>query len=482
MPLPLRSLLWLLLSGCAFSSLRAQTPTTYDMVVSGGRVIDPESGLDAIRNLGITGGVIRVISERALSGKQVIDARGHVVSPGFIDLHQHAHGAAALRAKVNDGVTAAFEMEMGVPDIKAWYDSLQGTTPIHFGAAAGHMYHRVSVLTGTAPRWDFPSGPGTSRAATPAEIDSLRQRISAELRHGAIGVGMGIEYTPGVTPWEVLAMFRTAAEYPGAPVHVHVRGTEPPQHWMETAELFLGAITTGAPLHIVHANSSYGSDAPRLFDMVSAARQRGLDVTTEAYPYTASMTSISAAPLDDWRNWPDERFTRFVWPATGERLTRESFGRYREHGGVVVIEGMSEDRLRPTLQHPLTMIASDGVVEANGAHPRAAGTYARILGRYVREQKLLTLPEAIRKMTLLPAQRLEKRVPAMRNKGRIRVGADADLTIFDPNTVIDRATYKEPLLPSSGILHVLVEGVPVLLHGQFNDRARPGRALRGGAQ
>lgn len=239
-------------------------------------------------------------------------------------------------------------------------------------------------------------------------------------------------------------------------------------------------MTTGAPLHIVHANSSYGSDAPRLFELISAANARGLDITTEAYPYTASMSSIGSAPFDDWRNWPDDRFSRFVWPATGERLTRESFGRYRAQGGVVVIEGMSEDRLRPALQSPLTMIASDGVVEANGAHPRAAGTFARVLGRYVREQELLTLPEAIRKMTLLPAQRLERRVPAMRNKGRVRVGADADITIFDLHTVMDRASYREPLLPSAGIIHVLVDGVLVVHNGQFDPSARPGRAMRGG--
>lgn len=473
-------LLWSLLLGCWTSSLNAQEPALYDMVIAGGRVIDPESGLDAVRHVGISGGVIRSVSAQPLTGRQTIDARGLVVAPGFIDLHQHAHSPDALRAKVHDGVTAAFEMEMGVPDIRAWYDSLQGRAPIHFGAAASHMYHRVSVLTGTAPRWDFPSGPGTTRAASPVEIDSLRHRIANELQQGAVGVGLGIEYTPGATPWEVLAMFRTAAEFPGAPVHVHVRGTEPPQHWMETAELFLGAVTTGVPLHIVHANSSYGSDAPRLFEMIAAARARGLDITTEAYPYTASMTSIGSAPFDDWRDWPDERFSRFVWPATGERLTRESFGRYRERGGVVVIEGMSEDRLRPTLQSPLTMIASDGVVEANGAHPRAAGTYARVLGRYVREQRLLTLPDAIRKMTLLPAQRLESRVPAMLNKGRIRVGADADITIFDPQTVMDRASYREPLLPSAGVIHVLVDGVSVLRNGQFDATVHPGRALRGG--
>lgn len=451
----------------------------YDVVIAGGRVIDPESGLDGIRNVGVRDGVVRAVTTEPITGRSRIDAEGLVVAPGFIDLHQHGHDAVALRAKVRDGVTAAFEMEMGVPDVDAWYRGIEGRAPIHFGAAAGHMYHRVSVLTGAAPSWDFPSGEGTTRRATPAEADSIRRRVEQELRRGALGVGMGIEYTPGAAPWEVLEMFRAAGQFPGAPVHVHVRGTEPPHHWMETAELFLGVVVSGAPLHIVHANSSFGSDAPKLFDMIAAARRRGLDVTTEAYPYTASMTSIRAAPFDDWQTWPDERFARFVWPPTGEHLTRESFGRYRAQGGVVVIEGMSEDRLRPALASPVAMIASDGVLVEGSAHPRLSGTYARILGRYVREQGLLTLPEALRKMTLMPAQRLEARAPAMRNKGRLRVGADADITVFDPATVLDAATYREPLLPSRGILHVLVGGVAVVQKGVLDTTAAPGRAIRG---
>lgn len=465
--------------GCALPRGGANPPTEatppYDLVILHGRVMDPESGLDGVRHLGIRDGAIAALGTEALTGRDTIDATGLVVAPGFIDLHQHSFDSTALRAKVRDGVTAAFEMELGVVDVAAWSAALDGRTPIHVGAAAGHARIRMQVLVDSIT--DIPAGEGATRAATEEEIATMRRRLEEELRAGALGVGLAIEYTPGATPWEVLEMFRAAAAFPGAPVHVHVRGTDEPQFWMETAELFLAAVVTGAPLHIVHANSSFGRDAPKLFAMIDAARARGLDITTETYPYTASMTRIEAAPFDDWAQWPDARFERFVWPSTGERLTRETFGAYRKIGGVVVIEGMSEDRLLPTLQSPLPMIVSDGVAEANGAHPRAAGSYARVLGRYVREQRALTLMDALRKMTLLPAQRLERRAPAMRRKGRVRVGADADLTIFDAGTVMDRATYAEPLLPSDGIPHVLVLGVPVVRDGRLEATRHPGRIV-----
>lgn len=451
--------------------------TVHDLVILGGRVMDPESGLDAPRNVGIRNGVVAALTDVAIAGRDTIDATGLVVAPGFIDLHQHSFSVAALQGKVQDGVTAAFEMELGVPDVRAWYGALDAGAPVHYGATAGHPGIRMHVLTGDTN--SIPAGEGATRAASDAEIAEMRRRVERELAAGALGVGLAVEYTPGATPWEVLEMFRAAGQFSGAPVHVHVRGTDEPQFWMETAELFLATVVSGAPLHIVHANSSFGRDAPKLFAMIDSARARGLDITTETYPYTASMTEIRAAPFDDWEQWPDERFGRFIWPSTGERLTRESFGRYRQLGGVVVIEGMTEDRLLPTLQSPLPMIVSDGVAEATGAHPRATGTYARVLGRYVREQRALTLMDALRKMTLLPAQRLERRAPAMRTKGRLRVGTDADITIFDPATVIDRATYAEPLLPSNGIPHVLVGGVPVVRDGRLDARARPGRGIRG---
>lgn len=445
------------------TSCRRAMPEQYDLVVAGGRVMDPESGLDAVRDLGIRGSSIAAISDAPLTGKDTLDARGLVVAPGFVDLHQHSFDAISLTLKAADGVTSAFEMEGGVPDVTSWYADLEGRSPINFGATAGHGFHRAAA----------PDKPLDDSAVT-----RLTGALRRELGAGALGIGMILEETPGATPWEVLQVFRTAAEFTGARVHVHVRGTEPRQYWSETEEVLAAALVSGAPLQIVHVNSSYGEDAGKLLALVRASRARGLDVTVEAYPYTASMTNIESPAFDDWPSWSPSKFSRFEWPASGERLTRESFARHRREKGLVFSYDNDEATVRSILSDSLVMVASDGLADASGAHPRGAGTFARVVGRYVREDSLLTLMGAIRKATLLPVQALEGRAPAMRRKGRIQPSMDADLVVFDPATLADRATYREPRLPSAGIRHVVVNGTPVIRSGQTVADARPGAAIR----
>jgi dihydroorotase len=244
-------------------------------------------------------------------------------------------------------------------------------------------------------------------------------------------------------------------------------------------EAIAAAAITGAPLHVVHVTSVGLRDTPHLLQMISEARQRGLDVSTECYPYPAGMTNIESAIFEDgWRERMGIDYRDLQWTATGERLTAESFAQYRKIGGRVAVFSIPENVVNTALAHALPMIASDGLLQNGKGHPRAAGTYARILGRYVREAKALTLMDALRKMTLMPAQRLEPRVPMMKNKGRIRIGADADLTIFDAARVIDRATFEEPGKYSEGIEHVLVNGVLVVENGLLRSGVSPGRAVR----
>lgn len=454
------------------SACSREAAPTYDLVIANGRVMDPESGLDAVRHVGIRGGTVESVSETALEGRRVIDATGHVVAPGFIDLHEHGQQGESYRMMVRDGVTSAFELEVGTGDVPAWYAQREGGQIVNYGVSIGHIKVRMKVLgdTGTGL---LPAGVGGSGSATEAQLVEMEQLLRQGLADGAVAVGFGSAYTPGAPMSEFERMFRVAAEG-RASSHIHMRGGIEGLH-----ETIAAAKAAGAPLHVVHINSVARDEIDEFLAAIQAARDAGQDVTTEAYPYGAGMTEIQSALFDDWESWPDERFGQHQLVSSGERLTRATFAAARKTGGTIIIHNRSEEQTRKAIVSPLSMIASDGYIENGRGHPRTSGTYAKVLGRYVREEGVVDLMEALRRMTVEPARRLEVRVPAMANKGRIRVGADADVTVFDPATVIDRATYEDASIPSAGIPYVVVGGQVVVDAGQVTD-ARPGRAIRAG--
>jgi dihydroorotase len=326
----------------------------------------------------------------------------------------------------------------------------------------------------------MPTDDGAHRPATSTQIEEMVRLTEHGLRRGALAVGMGLQYTPAASAWEALEIFRAAARR-GASVHVHIRnaGEKRPDSVEALQEVIADAAVTSAPLHVVHVSSMGLRATPHLLAMIENARSHGLDVTTECYPYGAGMTYIESATFaSGWQEVFGINYGDLQWAATGERLTAETFARYRKQGGLVALHTMPEEIVRQTVAHPLTIIASDGILTNGKGHPRAAGTYSRVLGRYVRESGVMGLMEALRKMTLMPAARLEKRVPTMRAKGRVREGADADLTIFDPNTIIDQATYEEPTRPPRGIGYVVVNGVIVVKQGKLDPAVIPGKPVR----
>ena len=437
----------------------------YDTVIQGGRVMDPESGLDSVVNIGILEGQVRAISGDNLDGSRVIDATGLIVAPGFVDLHRHGQSERAYRLQVQDGVTTGLELEIGTPNAATWYAEREGGQLVNYGVSIGHIGVRARAMGDSV----LGSGGITARQqSSPDQISETEQLIREGLAQGAIGVGFGTAYTPGATMDEIEHMFSVAADL-GVTAFVHMRGG------LEGLDSTLTAANNAAAsLHIVHANSSGGGNILEFLEMIQMAQDEGRDVTTEAYPYGASQTGIQSALFDDWESWDDERFERHQWVRTGERLNRETFSKYREEGGSVIIHGRTEEMTLAAVTSPLTIVASDG----GTGHPRGAGTFARILGRYVREQGALELMDALARMTILPTLRLEEFVPAMETKGRIRVGSDADITIFDPETVIDRATYLEGSLTSDGIEYVLVNGIPVVYEGEIVEGVRPGKAIK----
>ena len=459
----------------------------FDLVIANGRVMDPESGLDAVRHLGVRSGTIEAVSETPLEGRIALDATGRVVAPGFIDLNTYQHGDPLFRLRAADGVTSVLYLEDRAADVPAYYEALEGRALIHHGIAVGHESLRhvatgdssLVIVGGVAESGGSPEL--KYRPLTAQELDKLADLVEEGLREGAVAVGFGIEYTPGATHSEILRMLEVAERYE-ASAHLHLRKWDETQDWGQFFEVFGGAIHTGGDLHINHLQSIAGSYTRQCLDFIDRARSHGLSITTECYPYTAALTFIESALFDDWETKTDEALHRYEWPETGERLTRETFAKHREQGGVVIIhprdETTQEAAVRTCLAHPLPMIASDGAWDDGKTHPRSAGTNSRVLGRYVREEGVLSLMEALRKTSLAPARHLEQRVPSMRRKGRIRVGADADVVIFDPATVIDRATYRESTLPPKGIEAVLVGGVPVVLKGVIQEDVFPGRAIR----
>jgi dihydroorotase len=486
-----KSKTWLLLTIPTFLSaalvLKARTgnsappdDSTYDIVISNGHVMDPESGLDAVRNVGITAGKIRAISTEPLKGKTTLDAKGLVVAPGFIDLHEHGQEPRNYQFQAHDGVTTSLELEAGTDDVDSWYAAREGKSLINFGVSIGHIPVRMRVMHD--PGHFLPSGDAAHREATPQELAEINAAMRRGLQRGALAVGMGINYTAAATHDEIVDIFRIAAEN-HASVHVHLRHAglqEPTTGLVGIEEVIAAAAVTGAPLHVVHITSMGLKNTPQLIAMVRGAQKQGLDVTTECYPYTAGSTSLESAIFDPgWQERQGITYKDLQWSATGERLTAETFGKYRKQGGNVVIFSIPEAAVRTAIADPIVMIASDGIPSVGPkVHPRGQGTYSRVLGHYVREEKVVDLMTALRKMTLMPAQRLENHAPAFKDKGRIRVGADADITIFDPGRIIDKATFENPLQYSEGIQFVLVNGTPVLTNGQLVDGVFPGRPAR----
>ncbi len=394
---------------CLFAS--GALAQSYDLVLSGGRVMDPESGLDAVRNVGITGDRIVRIAEQPLSGKRTINAAGLVVAPGFIDLHQHAQDPDSGRLKAFDGVTTALEMEIGVPDVTAFLQRKSGHSLINYGSTASHAAARSRAFGApfSEPVLIAPAGLATDSPATPEQIAQIEQRLNAELDAGALGIGMGIQYTPGATRLEVLDMFRLAAAR-DVPVFTHVRSfgrIEPGSSIEAVGEVIGDAAMSGASLQIEHINSSCMADAPECLSMVAGARARGLDVTTEAYPYIAGFTNINSALFNPgWREKLGVGYDALQMPDTGERLTKERFDQlHADPRPIEVLIFMNtQERVDAVIAKP----AGDDRERRRRRTPAKRRHLSRILARYVRELGSVTLMDALRKMSLLPAERLQR--------------------------------------------------------------------------
>jgi N-acyl-D-aspartate/D-glutamate deacylase len=486
--------------------------TDYDAVLRGGRVIDPESGLDAVRDVAVAGDRVVAVGIGLRPGRQEIDAAGQVVTAGFIDLHSHAHDLGSARLQAMDGVTTALELEAGVTPVAAAYAAAAAAgRPVNYGFAASWAMARMDVLADVkfdgsiGPLFANLGNPRWGRAASPPEIGRILGILEADVADGALGIGLLVGYAPGATPEEYLRVAALAAAS-GVPTFTHSRDLIEftPDGAIDGAEEIVRAAgETGAHMHYCHVNSTTVRHADRVLALVERAQQAGAQVSTEAYPYGAGMTGIGAAFLAPER-LAERGLTpqSIIYAPTGEEVAsaaRLNELRATDPGGMAIIRQLDEEDpndqavLLRYLTFPGSVIASDAMPltwigarpepaawplpPAAVTHPRTAGTYARSIST-LRRNGGLSLPEILAKCSLHPAMLLQERVPAMRRKGRLSEGSDADIVVFDPETITDQATYSDSTRPSTGIRHVLVNGTVVVRDGRLDTDAQPGRPVR----
>ncbi|HZI42984.1 MAG TPA: amidohydrolase family protein, partial [Gemmatimonadaceae bacterium] len=322
----------------------AQQGGQLDIVLVGGRVLDPETNLDAVRAVGIKGGRIVSVTTAVPRARDTVDVKGLVVAPGFIDLHSHGQDSINYKFFAHDGVTTALELELGTYPVAPWYAERAGKSLINFGVSASHPGARRAMLDldSSAAGADVIGATGAfvHSPIERARLPELERRLDVALDEGALGIGMGINYTPAATREEILGAFGVAARH-HAPIFVHLRSAgliENAGGIAGVQEVIADAAATGAPLHVVHVTSMGLSATPALLQLIDGARARGLDVTTEAYPYTAGATMLQSAIFDPgFQERMGIDYSNILWPATGERLTAETFAKYRQQGGLAVI-------------------------------------------------------------------------------------------------------------------------------------------------
>lgn len=492
---------------------------TFDIVIRGGRVMDPETGFDQICDLGILGDQIAALGENLGPAHQVIEATGQIVAPGFIDIHAHGQSIPADRMQAFDGVTTTLELELGALPVGNWLAAQEKSGRIlNFGTAAAWIFARKAVIIGMDlgntpslemmgagaddPRWQ-------NDIAEAEQVEEIVALTRQGIEEGGIGIGLPNAYAPGTGVKEMVAICQLAADT-GTPTFSHVAYTADidPQSSIEAYIRLIGyAASTGAHMHICHLNSTSGTDVIRATELLQKAQSYGLPITVEAYPYGTGSTVVSAAFYADptFPKRTGRTYDSIQVVATGYRFQNreEVIAAAKKNPGELILThflntegyGPQQHLLDASVLYPGGAVASDAMpwIDASGAvftseewplpenvfsHPRSSGTFTRFFRQYVRERPLVGLMEAIERCTLIPCKVIEHCAPALQRKARLQVGFDADIVVFDPATIGERATFQQMNRTAEGVSHLLVNGEPVIWQSEMVVDARPGRAIR----
>jgi len=499
----------IVLAICSGSFINAAQAEDYDLVILNGRVMDPESNLDAVRNVGVKDGKIANLTENTISGKETIDATGHVVAPGFIDLHVHGQDPYAVKLMLRDGVTTVLEIEAGAWPVTDYYDERKGKWQANYGASVGHVWARVEAMDHVHPhglglysdvinKTAADGSKWSTKRSTPDELKAILAKVDKGLRDGGIGLSFPVGYYTAVGSPEVQAVAGLAKQYNSfITTHVRYLAQIPPSGYLGVEELMSVALTNDVPLIVHHVPSNCLALTPDCLDLIDQAQKAGHKVAGEFYPYTAGSSIIGAdylAPGFQERTGMDYKDITYV--KTGETMTEELLAKYRKQdpGGLMIMRHIKEEDMLAAFKREGVFVGSDGVpftddkggipgwdapYGVGNGHPRGAGTHAKFL-RMVRDKNVIPLMDGIAKLSYLQAKFLEDMVPDMKLRGRLKPGTVADITIFDPKKVTDNASFDKGKnsLPSTGIPYVIVNGTVVVKNSKVLKDVYPGQPIR----
>jgi cytosine/adenosine deaminase-related metal-dependent hydrolase len=485
----------------------------YDLVISNGRVMDPETKLDAVRNVGIRNGRIEVVTDVQLSGKETIDAKGHVVAPGFIDYHWHGQDPFSIKVGLRSGVTTPLELEVGAYPVEAYYAAFEGKAQANYGVSAGMLPARVTVLdkVDNSVAGLVLYSDSVNRAAKDGAKWSTRRTASGSkeraaivaaveegMRQGALGIGFPIGYATAVSSSEITEVAGLAKRYNSFILtHVRYLSQVPPSGYLGIGELLAAARVNGVPLIVQHIPSNCMGITGDCLSLINTARRRGMKIAAEFYPYERGSSIIGADYLKPgFQETTGMDYSDLTMVQGNETLTKETYEKYRKEtpGAAMIMHHVKNADMMKAVLDPHSFVGSDAFpyindkgkplpwdapYEKGRGHPRGAGTSAKLL-RMARETDAITLMEAVAKLSYYQAKFIEDMVPQMRVRGRIQPGMVADITIFDPSTVTDNSDYPvgKGALPSTGIPYVIVNGTIVVKDSKVRKDVYPGQPIR----